>query len=58
MGNAITNKDDQLSYLKQRLELFLDVLEGLDPEEASLEDIDRLIAMIEDLERKMTQFNK
>lgn len=37
--------------------MFLDVLEAIEPEETELEDIDRLIDMIDDLETKCREFN-
>lgn len=55
---AITNKEQQVTYLKERLEIFLEVLDAIDPETTELEDIDRLIQMMDDLEEKMEQFDK
>lgn len=37
--------------------MFLDVLEAIEPEDTEIEDIDRLIAMIDDLESKCREFN-
>ncbi|AWE08745.1 hypothetical protein DCE79_15890 [Lysinibacillus sp. 2017] len=54
--NPITNKEQQVTYLKERLEIFLQVLDAIDPETTELEDIDRLIQMMDDLEEKMDQF--
>ncbi|WP_078549894.1 SE1561 family protein [Litchfieldia alkalitelluris] len=56
MGNAIHDKDSQISYLKNRLNMFLDVIDSLDPESTDLDDIDRLIKMLDDLEFKYDQF--
>lgn len=53
----ISDKDQQVSYLKERLQIFLEVLDAIDPETTELEDIDRLIQMMDDLEQKMDQFN-
>jgi hypothetical protein len=58
LGNAVHDKDSQVLYLKKRLNMFLEVLESIDPEDADLEDIDRLIEMIDDLELKCEQFKK
>ena len=55
-ANPITNKEQQVTYLKERLEIFLEVLDAIDPETTDLEDIDRLIKMMDDLEEKMEQF--
>ncbi|ELK23053.1 MULTISPECIES: SE1561 family protein [Anoxybacillus] len=58
MGNAVSDQNLQLSYLKTRLNMFLEVLEAIDPETTELEDIDRLIQMIDDLEMKYERFKK
>ncbi|MCX8047562.1 MAG: SE1561 family protein [Anoxybacillus gonensis] len=58
MGNAVSDQNLQLTYLKTRLNMFLEVLEALHPETAELEDIDRLIQMIDDLEMKYERFKK
>ncbi|WP_010308436.1 SE1561 family protein [Kurthia senegalensis] len=52
----ITDKDQQVTYLKNRLQIFVEVLDTIDPETTELEDIDRLISMVDDLEEKMDQF--
>ncbi|KOS71549.1 hypothetical protein AEA09_00635 [Lysinibacillus contaminans] len=57
MSKPITDKEQQVTYLKERLEIFLEVLDAIDPETTELEDIDRLIQMMDDLEDKMEQFN-
>jgi len=56
MGKPIYSKDDQVNFLKQRLTMFLEVLENLDPEDADLEDVDRLIEILDELEVKCEQF--
>lgn len=56
MGKAISDSDSQVDYLKQRLNAFLEVLDAIEPEHTELEDIDRLIQMIDDLELKCEQF--
>jgi len=56
LGNAIHDKDSQLDYLKDRLNMFLEVIDSLDPESTELDDIDRLIQMLDDLEIKSDQF--
>ena len=57
MSKPITDKEQQVTYLKGRLEIFLEVLDAIDPESTELEDIDRLIQMMDDLEDKIEQFN-
>lgn len=56
VGKSITDKEKQVSYMKQRLNMFLEVLDSIEPETAELEDIDRLIDMVDELDGKMQQF--
>ncbi|MCY8973374.1 hypothetical protein MOE37_17650 [Bacillus atrophaeus] len=58
MGNAINNKDQQIDYLKNRLDMFMNVIDSLDPESTDVADIDRLISMLDDLEAKYERFKK
>lgn len=58
VGKTIQNKEDQVKYLKERLTIFMEVLDSIEPENTELEDIDRLIEMIDDLEVKVEQFKK
>ncbi|UOY91703.1 hypothetical protein MUG87_14550 [Ectobacillus sp. JY-23] len=58
MGNATNNKDSQLVYLKERLNMFVQVIDTIEPEEVELEDIDRLLGMLDELEHKCEQFKK
>lgn len=57
MGSPIHDKNNQVTFLKQRLNMFLEVLDAIDPEEADLDDVDRLIAIIDELESKCHEFN-
>ncbi len=38
--------------------MFMSVIDSLDPESTDLEDIDRLISMLDDLEAKYERFKK
>ncbi|MDA1814340.1 SE1561 family protein [Bacillus cereus] len=58
MGKAIQDKDIQLVYLKERLNMFIEVIDTIEPEEVELEDVDRLLAMLDELELKCEQFKK
>nr|WP_175286628.1 SE1561 family protein [Bacillus thermotolerans] len=58
MMKAITDKNEQVHYLKERLNIFVEVLDAIDPEQTELEDVDRLLQMIEDIEEKYKQFQK
>jgi hypothetical protein len=57
LGSPTYDKNKQVSFLKQRLNMFLDVLDAIDPEDADLDDIDRLIEMVDELESKCREFN-
>ncbi|MBV2240601.1 hypothetical protein KQR57_04415 [Bacillus inaquosorum] len=57
-GNAVNNKDQRLDYLKNRLDMFMNVIDSLDPEATDVEDIDRLISMLDDLEAKYERFKR
>lgn len=58
MGNAVHDKDSQLKYLKTRLNMFMNVIDSMDPESTDVDDIDRLIKMLDELEVKQEQFKK
>ncbi len=57
LGSKIQDKNQQVDFLKHRLNMFIDVLDAIDPEDADLEDIDRLISFIDELESKCREFN-
>ncbi len=56
MGNPIKDSSTQVVFLKHRLNAFLDLLEAIDPEEANLEDIDRMIEIVEEMDAKCREF--
>ncbi|ENQ3078695.1 SE1561 family protein [Bacillus sp. NPDC077411] len=58
MGNATYDKDSQLVYLKERLNMFIEVIDTIEPEDVELEDVDRLLEMLDDIEFKCEQFKK
>lgn len=58
VGKAIQDKDSQLVYLKERLNMFIEVIDTIEPEEVEVEDVDRLLAMLDELELKCEQFKK
>jgi hypothetical protein len=47
------SQQQRIEDLKLRLAEVMGRIEKLDPEETSVEDIDRLISMLEELERNM-----
>ncbi|WP_169793097.1 SE1561 family protein [Amphibacillus sediminis] len=46
-------QQDKLDQLKNQLQAFLDQLDSLNPETTSLEDVDQLIEIIEQMEKKL-----
>ncbi|KMK74996.1 SE1561 family protein [Alkalihalobacillus pseudalcaliphilus] len=56
MGGAIDNKSEQVHYLQARFEMVMTMLDAIDPEEAGVEEIDRLISMLDEIENKCKQF--
>ncbi|UOR13409.1 SE1561 family protein [Halobacillus amylolyticus] len=47
------SQQEKLSDLKGRLSAFMNRVDKMDPEETSIEDIDQLIKMLEELEQKI-----
>ncbi|MFC0190302.1 SE1561 family protein [Fictibacillus aquaticus] len=56
MGNSIDDKTTQKQYIKNRMDLLLQTLDSIDAETAGVEEIDRIISMLDDLEEKCKQF--
>lgn len=56
LGNPINDKNTQVVFLKQRLDMFSELLDAIDPEEADLEDIDRMIQIVEEMDAKCREF--
>lgn len=56
MGSPIKVQSAQITFLKQRLNMFLNVLDAMEPENTDVEDIDRLISMIDEIENKCREF--
>lgn len=58
MGNAVTEQERQIDYLKNRLEMFMTVIDSIDPESTEVEDVDRLLKMVDEIEEKYKRFKK
>ncbi|MDR7074621.1 MULTISPECIES: SE1561 family protein [Bacillales] len=56
MGNSIQDKSSQKEYIKTRIDLLMDVLDAIDAETAGIDEIDKIIGMLDDLEMKCKQF--
>ncbi|AIC93786.1 MULTISPECIES: SE1561 family protein [Shouchella] len=58
MGRAVSTKNEQLDYLQKRFELVASVIEGMDADSASVEELDSILKMIDDIEVKCQQFRR
>ncbi|MCM2676777.1 SE1561 family protein [Alkalicoccobacillus plakortidis] len=58
MGGAIHDKEQHLSYLKNRLQLLITSLDSMDSETAEPADLERFLQMINQIEIKAVQFKK
>jgi hypothetical protein len=56
LGSPIKDNNTQVVFLKHRLNAFLDLLDAIDPVEADLADIDRMIAIVEEMDAKCREF--
>ncbi|MCQ6267434.1 SE1561 family protein [Fictibacillus sp. WQ 8-8] len=56
MGKSIEDRSSQKEYIVQRVDMLLQVLDSIDAETAGVEEIDRIIGMLDDLEFKCKQF--
>jgi prefoldin subunit 5 len=56
MGNSIQDKSSQKEYIKNRIDLLVEVLDSIDAETAGIDEIDKIISMLDDLELKCKQF--
>ncbi|WP_253907627.1 SE1561 family protein [Bacillus sp. WMMC1349] len=44
--------------MKSRLDIFMSIIDSLDPEVTDIEDIDKLICMFDELEAKYKRYKK
>ncbi|MCO7125800.1 SE1561 family protein [Sporolactobacillus shoreicorticis] len=56
MGRATNSKEDQVIYLKNRFKLLAQVVGALNEETAEHEDLENILAMMENLEVKIRRF--
>ncbi|MDG5786124.1 SE1561 family protein [Evansella sp. AB-P1] len=58
MDEIMQGKDDKMHLLHQRMDNLLSMLDSIDPEKAGVEDIDRIISMLDELEKKCQQYRR
>ncbi|RXJ00337.1 hypothetical protein DS745_12460 [Anaerobacillus alkaliphilus] len=56
MGKSVYDQKEQLNFLYGRMELLLTMLDTIEPEEAGVEEIDRIIEMLDEIENKCKKF--
>lgn len=56
MGGSLDKKEEQLKYLNMRMDLIATYIEELDPEQAGVEELDRIIDLLDHLESKCKVF--
>lgn len=54
----MNDKEQQISYLRHRLQLILTSVDTMDPKNAEPEQLQRMLEMLEQLQMKTTQFKK
>ncbi|WLR53345.1 SE1561 family protein [Bacillus tianshenii] len=58
MGKAVNDRKSQIEYVKNRINLLKNVVDTMDAEHADVEDMDRLLKMMNDLQIKLNRFRK
>jgi Mn-containing catalase len=58
VGNSVHDKESQLTYIHNRMDMLVKVLDTIDAESAGVSEIDRIIEMLDDIELKCQQFRK
>lgn len=58
MGKAVEDRQSQFRYVKNRIQLLRNTVNAMDEDQVSVEDLDRLLALLNSLELKMNRFRK
>lgn len=56
MGNSIHEQKEQLNFLYGKMELLMTMLDSIEPEATGVEEIDRIIEMLDEIENKCKKF--
>lgn len=56
MGKSVYEQKEQLNFLYGKMELLMTMLDSIEPEEAGVEEIDRIIEMLDEIENKCKKF--
>ncbi|MCA0971109.1 hypothetical protein LCM20_10945 [Halobacillus litoralis] len=58
MGKAAEQPSDQFHYIKNRIQMLNQVVSTMDPDVVDMEDFNRVLDMIQQLQMKMERFKK
>lgn len=58
LGKGIHDKQSQLEYISNRIKMLSNVVDTVEPDNAQIEDLDRMIEMLDDLKFKCNQFRR
>lgn len=56
LGKSINDQKEQLNFLYGKMELLMTMLDSIEPEAAGVEEIDRIIEMLDEIENKCKKF--
>ena len=54
----MANSVEQLSYIKERFHSVMETIESLEAEEISLDELDQLLSVLDDIESKCREVNQ
>jgi hypothetical protein len=58
LGKGVHDKQSQLHYISNRVKMLSNVVDTVEPDTADIDDLDRMIEMLDDLKLKCNQFRK
>lgn len=58
VGKATNDRGSQVSYIQNRIHMLQQVVETLDAESANVDDLSRVLTMLQDLEGKVERYKK
>ncbi len=56
MSKSVSEQKEQLHFLYEKMEHLMNMLDSIDPDLAGIEEIDRLIKMLDEIESKCRKF--
>ncbi|RWZ58893.1 hypothetical protein EQV77_08020 [Halobacillus fulvus] len=58
MGKAAQHPSDQFHYIKNRIQMLNQVVSSMNPDDVDMDDFNRVLDMIQQLQMKMERFKK